>query len=452
MDGPKVFLSSTGLDLSEYRDAILKAIAETEWFRCVAQENFGIAPAYPRDICRDRVERCELFVAVVGHYRGSEIDGDNKCRSFTEFEYDTAIATDKPRFVAVQPDDHPRVQARYVSRGEFGDRQDAFRRRVMRDSVVGLRFGSADRVAGQVVNALWKHFAVQRALASASQPDKDSPEKVAEFAQALGEIADDEVIDLEGLAKGTAAFDRDRVIADLTRRGEELAAEADTAARPKRHAAARHFRHIGAIVGLGDPSRALAAYARATELDPSDTHSMFWQGWLLMERGSLADAERLLRQVMARDNDPTAQWAANWARLGLGNIAVARGNLPEALKSFRDSLAIADRLAQADPDNAGWQRDVAVSNERIGDMHAREGRSDDAIAAFERALTAYERLLERNPEDVPSRVFSVVPLWRIGTLRGQSGRGELEKALAILKPLAAADRLDANRRGWIATI
>ena len=42
-------------------------------------------------------------------------------------------------------------------------------------------------------------------------------------------------------------------------------------------------------------------------------------------------------------------------------MLVAQGNLAEALKSYQDSLAIADRLAKADPGNAGWQRDLSVS-------------------------------------------------------------------------------------------
>jgi hypothetical protein len=37
------------------------------------------------------------------------------------------------------------------------------------------------------------------------------------------------------------------------------------------------------------------------------------------------------------------------------DLLVAQGNLPEALKSFHDGLAIIDRLvAKADPGNAGW--------------------------------------------------------------------------------------------------
>jgi len=32
-----------------------------------------------------------------------------------------------------------------------------------------------------------------------------------------------------------------------------------------------------------------------------------------------------------------------------GDVLVAQGNLPEALNTYRDSLAIAERMAEADP-------------------------------------------------------------------------------------------------------
>jgi predicted negative regulator of RcsB-dependent stress response len=37
----------------------------------------------------------------------------------------------------------------------------------------------------------------------------------------------------------------------------------------------------------------------------------------------------------------------------IGDVLVAQGNLPEALKSYQADLAITDRLAKADPGNAG---------------------------------------------------------------------------------------------------
>jgi len=56
-------------------------------------------------------------------------------------------------------------------------------------------------------------------------------------------------------------------------------------------------------------------------------------------------------------------------------VLVAQGNLPEALKSYRDGLAIRDRLAKADAGNAGWQRDLSVVHNKIGDRAGCAGQS-----------------------------------------------------------------------------
>ena len=71
----------------------------------------------------------------------------------------------------------------------------------------------------------------------------------------------------------------------------------------------------------------------------------------------------------------------------IGNVLVAQGNLPEALKSFRDSLAIRDRLAKADPDNAGWQRDLSVSYAKLANAYRTAGqlRRQHVLAAVVRS-------------------------------------------------------------------
>jgi hypothetical protein len=48
---------------------------------------------------------------------------------------------------------------------------------------------------------------------------------------------------------------------------------------------------------------------------------------------------------------------------------------PEALKSFRDGLAIGDRLAQSDPGNAGWQRDLVVSFVKLAETDPSQARA-----------------------------------------------------------------------------
>jgi hypothetical protein len=49
------------------------------------------------------------------------------------------------------------------------------------------------------------------------------------------------------------------------------------------------------------------------------------------------------------------------AYVEVGNVLVAQGDLAAALQAYRDSLGIRERLAKADPGNAGWQRDLSVS-------------------------------------------------------------------------------------------
>ena len=51
-------------------------------------------------------------------------------------------------------------------------------------------------------------------------------------------------------------------------------------------------------------------------------------------------------------------------------MLVDQGNLAEALKDYRDSLAIRERLAKADPGNAEWKTDLASSH---GKLYVRMG-------------------------------------------------------------------------------
>jgi hypothetical protein len=69
-------------------------------------------------------------------------------------------------------------------------------------------------------------------------------------------------------------------------------------------------------------------------------------------------------------------------------LLVAQGNLPEALKSFRDGHDIFDRLAKADPGNAGWQYDLGISNERIGDIFMVQGNLADVLNSIKPSRTS----------------------------------------------------------------
>jgi len=54
-----------------------------------------------------------------------------------------------------------------------------------------------------------------------------------------------------------------------------------------------------------------------------------------------------------------------------GNLFLAQGDLAGALKSYRDEVAIQEKLANLDPSNAGWQADLASSYWQTGTILAR---------------------------------------------------------------------------------
>ena len=125
--------------------------------------------------------------------------------------------------------------------------------------------------------------------------------------------------------------------------------------------AAEKWRRLGALVREIDTAKALAAYEAAFALQPAE----FWtcielsrlRGTAGGTSGARAAAEAAGR---AAGTDRERSVALN----DLGDVLVAQGDEAGALASYRDSLAIFDRLAKSDPGNAGWQRDLIVSYTR----------------------------------------------------------------------------------------
>jgi tetratricopeptide (TPR) repeat protein len=74
-------------------------------------------------------------------------------------------------------------------------------------------------------------------------------------------------------------------------------------------------------------------------------------------------ASRDLFDGLAKSDPGNAGWQRDLSVSfeKVGEVLEAQGNLPEALKSYRNGRAIFDRLAKSDPGNAGWQRDLSAS-------------------------------------------------------------------------------------------
>jgi tetratricopeptide (TPR) repeat protein len=105
-------------------------------------------------------------------------------------------------------------------------------------------------------------------------------------------------------------------------------------------------------------ARLIALYEEVVASDP-DVH---WD-WVELRRayfdaGRLADARRAAGRALATAGDDRDR---SVAYVELGDVQVAQGDAAAALVSYRQSLAIRETLAKADPSSAALQRDLWVS-------------------------------------------------------------------------------------------
>ena len=101
----------------------------------------------------------------------------------------------------------------------------------------------------------------------------------------------------------------------------------------------------------------IARFEEVTQLDPGVHWDWIELGRLYADAGDLNAARNAAGRSAETAEDRRDQAAALDA---LGNVQVAQGDLPGALASYQASKEIFEQLAERDPGNAGWQRDVSI--------------------------------------------------------------------------------------------
>ncbi len=146
-----------------------------------------------------------------------------------------------------------------------------------------------------------------------------------------------------------------------------------------------------------DYDAAKQSLAEVTRLAPDDVWAFIGLGDLYVTTGPLEEAAKAYRnaEVAARRQGNERDLSVSYTKVG--EVLVAQGNLPEALKSFREGLAIGERLAKSDPGNAGWQRDLSVSYDRVGDVLVAQGNLPEALKSFRDGLAIRDRLAKSDP-------------------------------------------------------
>lgn len=125
----RVFLSHTGeLATSPEGDTFVdaaKRAVERAGHVSVEMNTWTASTMPPADVCRARVESCNVYVGIIGFRYGSPVR-DDATRSYTELEFDVAGDLRRPQLVFLISDTTTGV-GRDFWVGEHADRQLAFR-------------------------------------------------------------------------------------------------------------------------------------------------------------------------------------------------------------------------------------------------------------------------------------------------------------------------------------
>jgi hypothetical protein len=135
----------------------------------------------------------------------------------------------------------------------------------------------------------------------------------------------------------------------------------------------------------------------------------------------------------------------------VGNLLAGRGEVGAALEHYTRSLHLAEQLAGADPDNPAYQRDVAVSLERVGDLLAGRGEVGAALEHHTRSLHLRERLASADPDNPAYQRDVWVGAYKVAgaleSVRDPSAADYWSKAHRTLAALDAAGKLpDGDRQ------
>jgi tetratricopeptide (TPR) repeat protein len=162
-------------------------------------------------------------------------------------------------------------------------------------------------------------------------------------------------------------------------------------------------------------------------------------GDILKAQGDLVQALKSYQDGLAVANrvanaDPkNTEWQQNLTLIYLkvGEVFMAQGNFAEALNSYQDGLAVADVLAKSDPENVGWQRTLSVAYNKVGDALAAEGNLTEASQILEDSLAIRERLAKTDSSDTDSQRDLAISQGNVAAVLAE--QGDTSRALDLFQ-------------------
>ncbi len=146
---------------------------------------------------------------------------------------------------------------------------------------------------------------------------------------------------------------------------------------------------------------------------------------------SIADHARLRRRSAALIN--------------VANVLQLEGSLVAARMAALESLKIARALVKVDTRNALWQRDLAVSLDKVGELQHLAGNGTKALASIEESLSIMRALVNRDESNWEWQHGLASRLHAVGDFQRDAGNSvealaSFRESLAIMRGLVKQDK------------
>src|SRR5437867_1463533 len=117
------------------------------------------------------------------------------------------------------------------------------------------------------------------------------------------------------------------------------------------------------------------------------------------------------------------------------------------------------KLAKQEPANAGSQRDLSVSYNKVGDVQSAQGDPTGALKSYRDSLAIFEKFAKQDPGNAGWQADLAFSYWRTGTRLARSdaqskkdARTMVEKRRDILRALKTRTGLTRQQQQWLDSI
>ena len=119
MQKKNIFISSTYVDLQEYRKEVWELLSKNEYINILGMEKFGARKETPLETCLNAVSRADIYIAIIAERFGS-IEEKSK-KSFTQLEYEKALEEDKEILIYLIDEEHALINPINIEHGNNYD-------------------------------------------------------------------------------------------------------------------------------------------------------------------------------------------------------------------------------------------------------------------------------------------------------------------------------------------